>query len=241
MSAQCKPILASWLIAASTACGVVLGASVPVGAIETMELWPCDHEPLDNIDYRDRLLGVLFPEGMRASSLRTVVTPAFDPEWAIVIDCEHAQGPRVEYHVATENVWYANWVPVPGEEYRRAKEWSESPVDVASATKTRSIDAETCRALQELWPAVLSDPHKWWNDGGVDGTTYIFISGAGAEETCGEIWSPYEKWVFLHGLVTFVEEIRGFVECGQSCDFARLEETLVRHARELIVYRTTPK
>lgn len=230
--------VAKSVVLGATMAGLLLVLPPRALAVETKELWTCTrHEELfPGYNPRERLLDVLFPAGSPATSRRVVVEPAFDPEWAILVDCRSEDGPRIEYHLALESVAEANWVSVPSDDGSEHLRWSDSPVPVESVTISRPISVDACLAVEALWAASLEDPHDWYTPG-CDGTTYVFLSGTGDDLACGEIWSPDDRWVFLRELVRFVSELREFVTCETSCDTDVSDDAIARRAKQLAEYR----
>jgi len=139
--------------------------SPPACATESRQLWPCSEDASYDMDWRPRVLGVLFPGAASDASFRCVVIPAFDPEWAIVADCKRDGSATLEYRVAEENVWHANWVTMPTDEHPDARGWSSSPVPIKTKRHQVSLSYGTCVALRDLWTVVLEDPTQWGNSG----------------------------------------------------------------------------
>jgi len=200
-------------------------------AIDSRQLWPCGDDALGDIDWRQRVLGVLLPDPPSDSSIRCVVIPAFDPEWVVIADCKRAGSATLEYRLAEKNVWYANWVPMETDGHPRMLGWSESPVPVEVATSQGALSYDTCLALRDLWSVVLQDP-SGWNRSGEDGTFYVFFSGTGLEKSCGEVWSPHEG-TYLGRLASLVEDLRRLVSENDANLRNGLDRELGERARRL--------
>ena len=124
-------------------------------SVESRELWPCSDGQLGDIDWRSRVLDVLLPDAVSDTSFRCVVIPAFEPEWILLGDCKRNGQAILEYRVAEENIWDANWVAIPTEEHPDAQGWSDTPVPIRTERREVHLSDDTCEILQNLWSKVL--------------------------------------------------------------------------------------
>jgi len=200
-------------------------------AIDSRQLWPCRDYALGDIDWRQRVLGVLLPDPPSASSIRCVVIPAFDAEWVVIADCKRDGSATLEYRIAEKNVWYANWVPMETDEHPGMMGWSESPMPIEVATSQGALLYDTCLALRDLWSVVLKEPAGWGHPG-ADGTFYVFFSGTRLENSCGEVWSPHEG-TYLGRLVSLVADLRRLVSENDASLQNGLDRELGERARRL--------
>lgn len=216
---------------------LILGLFSSTAAAEYRSLWPCQDDARNEIDWRARVLNVLLPDVPRDTTFRCVVIPSFEPEWVILADCETDASARLELRIASENVWFANWVPMPTDEHPTARIWSDIPVPVETEVHQISLSSDTCVVLRNLWSAILKHPNPWGGPG-VDGTEYVFFAGSGSDESCGEIWSP-RNGTFLRRLVELVEDLRRHAQNTDQTSRRKRDDQLRERALQLTKDRVT--